>query len=233
MPNATTTREPLETRDTRQRDLLPPNRLETLTAVVVGVGAVGRQVALQLAAIGVPRLTLIDPDTVETVNLAPQGFFEADLGRPKVDATADLCLQMNPAVIVTRHRSRFQKGQALDARTALFCAVDSITARRFVWEAVRDRAGFFADARMSGEVVRVLAAADDATRRHYPGTLFSQAQAHAGRCTARSTIFTANIAAALMLEQLSRWLRGLPLDADLQLNLFSSELDVTPPLSIE
>lgn len=60
-------------RDARQRDLVPPGRLARCHAVVVGVGSVGRQVALQLAATGVPAMTLYDPDAVGVENLAPQG----------------------------------------------------------------------------------------------------------------------------------------------------------------
>ena len=44
-------------RDVRQRDLVPPDGLARCHAVVVGVGSVGRQVALQLAATGVPAMT--------------------------------------------------------------------------------------------------------------------------------------------------------------------------------
>jgi sulfur carrier protein ThiS adenylyltransferase len=40
---------------------------------VIGVGAVGRQVALQLAATGVPKLQIIDHDTVEFTNVTSQG----------------------------------------------------------------------------------------------------------------------------------------------------------------
>ena len=39
----------------RQRDLVPFDHLEEIDATVIGAGAIGRQVALQLAAIGVPR----------------------------------------------------------------------------------------------------------------------------------------------------------------------------------
>ena len=39
----------------RQEDLVPRDRLQDITATVIGVGAIGRQTALQLAAIGVPR----------------------------------------------------------------------------------------------------------------------------------------------------------------------------------
>ena len=60
-------------RDARQRELIPPEALAKCHAVVVGVGSVGRQVALQLAAMGVPAMTLLDPDTVSQENLGCQG----------------------------------------------------------------------------------------------------------------------------------------------------------------
>ncbi len=61
-------------RDLRQRELVPPEALAKADCTVIGIGAIGRQVALQLAAMGVPTLQLIDFDTVEAVNLAPQGY---------------------------------------------------------------------------------------------------------------------------------------------------------------
>lgn len=78
-------------RDIRQRELIPPEKLAKVHAVVVGVGAIGRQVALQLAATGVPAMDLIDHDRVAVENLAPQGYWPEDLDLPKVDATGRLC----------------------------------------------------------------------------------------------------------------------------------------------
>ena len=54
----------------------------------------------------------------------------------------------------------------------------------------------------------------------------SVADAHVGPCTARSTIYTASIAAGLMVHQFAKWLRGLPVDPDLSLNLLAAELTV-------
>jgi sulfur carrier protein ThiS adenylyltransferase len=79
---------------------------------------------------------------------------------------------------------------------------------------------------MSAEVLRVLTACDAASRRHYPTTLFAAGQAYTGACTAKSTIFCANIAAGLMIAQFAKLLRRLPVDADLQLNLLAGELTV-------
>jgi hypothetical protein len=57
--------------------------------------------------------------------------------------------------------------------------------------------------------------------------LFAEAEAQSGPCTARSTIYTASIAAGLMVAQLVRWLRDLPLIPDQTLNLLSGELIIT------
>ena len=75
---------------------------------------------------------------------------------------------------------------------------------------------------MLGETLRVLVAADQG-RQHYASTLFPQAEAQAGRCTSRSTIYAANLAAALLVHQFTRYLRGLPLDVDATFNLLAGE----------
>ena len=211
-------------RSLRQREIVPPERLAECRATVVGVGAIGRQVALQLAAMGVPWLQLVDPDTVEAVNLGCQGYLEEDLGKPKVESTAALCLRTNRALEIATVKERFKR--SMDAGNILFCCVDSIDIRRLIWDTIGDRVDFFCDGRMSAEVLRVLTAADAKSRGHYPTTLFTAAEAYAGSCAAKSTIFCANIAAGIMLSQFSRWLRGMPVDADLSLNLLASEMAV-------
>jgi molybdopterin-synthase adenylyltransferase len=223
-PSPASSPDPIPDRDLRQRAIVPPDRLAACRATVVGVGAIGRQVALQLAALGVCWLQLIDFDTVEPVNLACQGYLEADLGKPKVQATAALIRQIHSRVEPHLCAERFRR--SMDLGDVLFVCVDKIETRKLIWDATRDRVSFLADGRMNAEVVRVLAVCDPAGRRHYPTTLFPSAEAYEGACTSKSTIFTSNIAAGLMLEQFTRWLRGLPVDADMTLNLLAGELQV-------
>src|SRR6266480_888386 len=85
-------------RDIRQRDLVPPDQLAACHALVIGVGAISRQVALQLAAVGMPHMTLFDDDTVGVENLASQGYWAEDVGLAKVTATAALCRRLYPAI---------------------------------------------------------------------------------------------------------------------------------------
>jgi len=212
-------------RYSRQREIVPSERLAQCKATVIGVGAIGRQVALQLAAIGILWLELIDFDVVEESNLASQGYLEDDLQRYKVDATADLCQQINPMLEVHVVSDRFRR--SMDVGDAVFCAVDRIDTRRLIWQSVRDRVSFFADGRMSAEVLRVLTVCDPQSREHYPTTLFDAGDAYQGACTAKTTIYCANIAAGLMLAQFTKYLRRLPIDPDIQFNLLTSELSVT------
>ena len=212
-------------RYSRQRDIVPADRIAGCKATVIGVGAIGRQVALQLAAMGISWLQLIDFDEVEWSNLASQGYLEGDMGKLKVNATLELCWRINAASQIHAVPERFRR--SMEIGNVIFCAVDKIDVRRLIWESVKDKVSFFADGRMSAEVLRVLTAYDSESRNHYPTTLFSADEAFVGPCTAKTTIYCANIAAGLMLAQFTKYLRQLPFDCDIQLNLLSSELTVS------
>ena len=213
-----------EERYSRQKDIVPAERIAACRATVIGVGAIGRQVALQLAAIGVPSLQLVDFDVVETSNLASQGYLEEDLGKLKVEATAALCGRINSGIEIVSVPERFRR--SMEIGNAVFVCVDQIDVRRLIWEAVKDKVVFFCDGRMSAEVLRVLTACDSRSRQHYPTTLFRAEEAFVGPCTAKTTIYCANIAAGLMVAQFTKYLRQLPVEPDLQLNLLASELSV-------
>jgi sulfur carrier protein ThiS adenylyltransferase len=193
---------------------------------VIGVGAIGRQVALQLTAIGVPRLQLIDFDQVELTNITTQGYQVADLGKYKTTATREAAESLAPEISITELQDRFRP--RYNTGSVIFCCVDSISARAAIWRAISAKCEFFVDGRMLGELIRVLAISPPEMRDDYESTLFDQSQAHTGACTAQSTIYTANIAAGLMLHQFSRFLRCLPVDSDLSLNLLASELVLAP-----
>ena len=210
-------------RFTRQEELVPMDQLLDLKVTVIGVGAIGRQVALQLASIGLSHLQLIDFDLVELTNITTQGYLAEDVGKQKTAATKSavekICPEMMIEQIQDRFRSRHEIGEVI------FCCVDSISTRAAIWRSVSNECRFFVDGRMLGEVIRILAVDGHDPDNYYASTLFNQSEAHVGRCTAQSTIYTANIAAGLMLHQFTRWLRKIPVDQDVSLNLLASELN--------
>ena len=211
-------------RYSRQADIVPRERIMDCNATVIGVGAIGRQIAIQLTAIGVPNLQLVDFDHVEISNLASQGYLQKDLKRPKVDATAEFVREINYDLQVEVMLDRFRR--SMPVGNSIFCCVDKIETRRHIWDAVKDKVSFYCDGRMSAEVLRVITACDEKSRQYYPQTLFAAEQAHAGPCTAKTTIYCANIAAGFMLAQFTKYLRLLPVDPDIQVNLLASEINV-------
>lgn len=214
----------MNNRFSRQADIVPRERILDCKATVIGVGAIGRQVAIQLIAIGVPHLQLIDFDHVETSNLATQGFLQKDLKRPKVDVTAELVREMNNDLNVEVIFERFKRSTPVG--NCVFACVDSIEIRKLIWDTVKNKVNFFVDGRMSAEVLRIITACDEPSREHYPNTLFTAQEAHIGPCTAKTTIYCANIAAGFMLAQFTKYLRLLPVDSDIQINLLASEINV-------
>jgi molybdopterin-synthase adenylyltransferase len=224
--------ETAEDRFTRQSELIPRERLLQLSCSVIGLGAIGRQVATQLAAIGAPKLKLIDFDDVEQHNITTQGYRIDDIGELKVGAMCDFLAELDGEVELVAIEDRFRPMHSEDGEV-IFCCVDKLDAREAIWNTVNDRCQFWADGRMMGEVIRVLAATNMTEHQRYANTLFPDSEAQTGSCTSRSTIYAANMAAAMMVHQFTRWLRDIPVDCDAMLSLLAGELTLLEPAESE
>ncbi|TCO59828.1 HesA/MoeB/ThiF family protein [Actinocrispum wychmicini] len=119
-----------------RHDLVPgwrQDRLGSTTAVIVGVGALGNEVARTLAMAGIGHLVLCDPDVVAESNLSRTVLFRArDIGRNKVDAAAEALADLAPAVKVRTVAAPHLNGLGLaglrDADLVVSC-LDSMAAR--------------------------------------------------------------------------------------------------------
>ena len=101
-------------------------RLADASVLVVGVGALGCAAAATLAAAGVGRLGLADPDRVERSNLHRQLLHRtADLGRPKVESGRDALVARHPALRVDVAHARLDAGTATELFATRACVVDA------------------------------------------------------------------------------------------------------------
>ena len=76
-------------------------RLKKSRACLFGVGGLGSPAAMQLAAMGVGFLRIVDRDVVELTNLHRQHLYGVDdVGIPKVEAAAKRLRQLNPYITV-------------------------------------------------------------------------------------------------------------------------------------
>ena len=89
------------------------NRLARASIALVGTGGLGGPAGLYLAAAGMGRIVVIDPDVVEASNLQRQvQFGEADLGQPKAEVFARRLRALDAGVDV------LAQGERLDAANA-------------------------------------------------------------------------------------------------------------------
>ncbi|GAA3197842.1 HesA/MoeB/ThiF family protein [Nonomuraea roseoviolacea] len=80
----------------------PQVRIKNARVVVLGLGGTGSHVAWTLAAAGVGRLHLVDPDVVELSNLNRQILYtEPDVGRLKAEVALDRLRQVNSEIGIT------------------------------------------------------------------------------------------------------------------------------------
>lgn len=76
-------------------------KLARASVLIVGAGGLGSPAALYLAAAGIGRLRIVDPDTVSLDNLQRQILFRSsDVGEAKVERAAETLTDLDPEVTV-------------------------------------------------------------------------------------------------------------------------------------
>jgi adenylyltransferase/sulfurtransferase len=229
-PTALSVPEPVEERYLRSAALVDRERINAQPLVIVGVGAIGSHLAEMLAKLGVQRLTLIDPDEVDTVNLGVQGFAEADIGKPKVMAVAERIAAIDSRVQVSPIPARFEdieRGEdGVPDGAAVFSAVDSMPVRRLLFRHHRERdCPVFLDGRMASQSLRVFCIERTAEAMElYRQSLFPSHEAYSEGCTARSTIYCATMAAAIMTSQYKQWAMDQAPEPHLHFDLLSMDI---------
>jgi adenylyltransferase/sulfurtransferase len=100
-------------------------RLHDACVAVVGLGGLGCPAALYLAAAGIGRLRLIDPDVVSLANLQRQILYStAEVGQPKAATAAARLRNLNPDVTVEVVASRLQAENARELLAGADVIVD-------------------------------------------------------------------------------------------------------------
>ena len=98
-------------------------KLARARVLIVGAGGVGGPAALYLAAAGIGTIGLVDADTVSLSNLQRQiQFTNGDIGRSKVEASAERLTAINPHIVAQTHPVML----TADTATALVAGYDVV-----------------------------------------------------------------------------------------------------------
>jgi molybdopterin-synthase adenylyltransferase len=114
-------------------------KLKAARIAVVGAGGLGSPAIAYLAAAGIGRLALIDPDEVSLSNLQRQIIHqEAAVGRNKADSAADFVRALNPHVVLDLVPSALTRENALSILKdfdIVLDGTDNLVTRRAVADA--------------------------------------------------------------------------------------------------
>ncbi len=89
------------------------NRLKAASVAIVGAGGIGSGAIPALAAAGIGRLTIIDPDVVDRSNLQRQPIFRDDqVGGEKAKLAATFASAINPHVVAIARELRIDAANA-------------------------------------------------------------------------------------------------------------------------
>ncbi len=114
-------------------------KLKSASVLIVGVGGLGAPASLYLAAAGIGRLGLADPDHVSLSNLQRQIIYAtSDMETPKVKAAAAHLASLNPHVVIETHAEPVtgqNAGRILAPYDLVLDGTDDFAARFIVNEA--------------------------------------------------------------------------------------------------
>ena len=117
-------------------EFFDPIKLKDKDIHIIGCGAIGSNLAVNLARLGITDLRLWDFDTVTPHNIANQAFTFNQIGAKKVDAVEELVKAINPSIEVTKNDCAYEEGDTLNG--FVFLAVDNIEVRRMIVESNYD-----------------------------------------------------------------------------------------------
>jgi len=185
----------------RQIELLDPKQIENKSITLVGAGATGSYVALQLAQLGWGDsvrgqgvLKVFDADVIEEHNLCNQAYEIAQIGKPKVEALQELIKRKCGFDIeVYNEMVTEETDPALVQSNYVFILTDTMSSRKEIFDKFL-RFSFKTDlvieTRLGLRDGRIYAFSPHSSdqRDEWEKTLYSDEEAETSACGASSSI---------------------------------------------
>jgi len=200
----------------RQETAVSFDALQATTVSVIGCGAIGSFATYALAKLGVGSFHLYDPDTVDAENVGCQLFSTQNIDESKVDALKHYII--DDAGVTPRNVYAYEWPVTADTRlpaadVTLAC-VDSLAARRQVWQVYRRMAqnntnpSILIDARMGLEILHLftISLLDQLAVNEYCKSL--EGEELELPCSARSIVYCPQIAGGFIAHAVKRFIGG-------------------------
>lgn len=175
---------------TRHLEFFKPLEFGHKRVDIIGVGATGSKIAMELAKLGVQNIHIWDDDTVEGHNLANQHYIESDIGKGKCESLAQHIVEAT-GMAVTQHPCRVEGGEQLG--DYVFLLVDSMKDRKAIWNGsvkLKPFTKVMFETRMGGNNGRIYTVNPLVMKdiNGWENTLYEDAEAPVSACGASSTV---------------------------------------------
>lgn len=209
------------TLDTRRHmELFDPTTF-TQKVTVIGAGATGSWLVLQLAKLGIQNITVYDFDIVEAHNIPNQLYGALDVGKPKVTALKEFILHQTGTTINAineRYESKRLSGY-------VFCMVDTMSGRDKIWKQnikFKSAVTLYVEPRMGLDTARIYNVEPMNTDHHkrYEECFYGDDEAEVSSCgTSMTVITTALSTSAWVARQLINHHAGEELSNEILLDV--------------
>jgi len=182
----------------RNKDLINQSLLNEVT--IIGAGGIASALVTILAQMGFKKFHIWDDDKLEEHNLSTTAYPEDYIGYTKVECAAKMIHMYDKSIDVTMCIKRWEPGDYLSDIVLL--TPDNMETRLDVhmdWKRNKNRRALI-DMRMGALTMEVISVEKD--NDNFGKTWQASDQISDEACTAKHTIFTANIVAGLGASQL-------------------------------
>lgn len=176
---------------------------------VIGAGATGSYVVLQLAKLGLLNIHVWDADVVEAHNLPNQLYGIEDIGKPKVNALKDIILRLT-GIEITTHQD-FVTKDTQDLGQIVFMLTDTMSSRKEIYDnclKFNPNAELCVETRLAATAGRVYTfnPTDISEQFMYEKTLYSDVEAERSECGTTIVMgASSSLVASVAVWQMIKW----------------------------
>lgn len=163
---------------------------------LVGLGGIGNPLFKMLVGMGLDKIVVYDPDTVEIHNVGPQGYSLLDVGRPKVEVAQEYAMAHLGCYVGGHQKEVHSIAEICDNKAdILILAVDNMRTRIDIMNSFNSakKPELIIDLRMSlGEWTAYIVPTNsrDIIEKYFKEALFTDEEAVREPCTERAILFT-------------------------------------------
>tara|TARA_R100001443_G_scaffold26566_3_gene39869 strand:- start:6362 stop:7138 length:777 start_codon:yes stop_codon:yes gene_type:complete len=182
----------------RNKDLINQSLLDEVT--IIGAGGIASALVTMLAQMGFNKFHIWDDDKLEEHNLSTTAYPPSLLGQKKVKCAADMIWMYGEKPDITMNDKRWEPGDYLS--NIVLLTPDNMETRLDVhmdWKRNTNRKALI-DMRMGALTMEVISV--DKDNDNFAKTWQPSSKISDEACTAKHTIFTANVVAGLGASQL-------------------------------